>query len=172
MIWVGGVSQQQYPLAIYTVGEHLRDTGAERGVCSYLTLAQKCSGKGRILSRPNGYVVLLCVCVSVRVCARWSLSASGATVFHLVNIIQPAPPLHCHHHHNWQLAGYMLLQLSSFGPKREKTRRERERERIKHRSVFEKGRKTKGIVQRAQQKVQEFVELYCSVDKLNEKEGN
>ena len=59
------------------------------------------------------------------------VSASGAAMFHLVNITQPAPPLYCHHHHNWQLAGYMLLQLPCFGPKREGAGRERTSDEMK-----------------------------------------
>lgn len=55
--------------------------------------------------------------VALYVCVYVCLSARGGAMFHLVNITQRAPPLYCHHHRNWQLAGYMWLQLPCFGPK-------------------------------------------------------
>lgn len=76
------------------------------------------------------------------VCELEFVSASGAAMFHLVNITQPAPPLHCHHHHNWQLAGYMLVQLPRFGPQREREN-ERERRNMKiGQSVCRRGERT------------------------------
>ena len=106
--WSSGV-----PLP-FTHGESIcRRLGQKGGV----QLPHPGCGWGRIISWPEGCCALwhcCCVCVCVCVCV---CSASGAAMFHLVNITQPAPPLYCHHHHNWQLAGYMLLQLLCFGPK-------------------------------------------------------
>lgn len=58
------------------------------------------------------------VCVCACVCLWMSLSARGGAMFHLVNIARRVPPLYRHHHHNWQLAGYMQLQLPCFGQKK------------------------------------------------------
>lgn len=96
--------------------------GGRRGWCSAASPWLRSAVAGEELLVGLEAVVLfgtVVVCVAgVFVCVHELefVSASGAAMFHLVNITQPAPPLYCHHHYSWQLAGYMLLQLPCFEP--------------------------------------------------------